>query len=104
MQEQTAVRIGTEELIDTVKLNHHYQSWQEKPCKPKPRSNLYAHRYTEPVRVERDSTDAVARSPESIGQGADLHYFCTSDGRVYLIGQAEDSDIDDTQSQRWRGG
>jgi hypothetical protein len=81
-----------------------YQSWQEKPRGVGPRANLHARRYTTESKSPDIQPEQVARSDQGQREGADLHYFCAADGRVYLIGQAEDPDIDDTQSQRWRGG
>ena len=103
MQKSVCLPSGLEDLLKSYPTIGHHQVWQKQTYQPRPRSHLHPHRFTEPVRPEGERRDTVVRSDPCVGAGADLHYFCTADGRVYLVGQAEDSDLDDPQGEGWGG-
>ena len=56
------------------------------------------------MQFERLTRDSVAESLESIGSRSSIHNVSEETRGEDSNGEAEDSDIDNTQSQRWRGG
>ena len=82
----------------------YYQIWAQNPRIIRPRTILYPRRLDRTVRTGCDGGDAVDVCPESVGQGGRLYYVGTAAGGEITIWQTEDPDIDDSQSQRWRGG
>ena len=104
MQATASVGTRIKKTIAPINGYRYYQIWQESPRKLRSRTNLHANRYSRPVLPIRDCGDTVARSVESVGERENIHFVSTSYGRVYFDGDAEDQDIDDPQSKRWRGG
>ena len=56
------------------------------------------------MQFERDTRDTVAESLESIGTRDCIYNVSEEERREDSDRFSEDSDIDNTQSQRWRGG
>ena len=104
MQGPRLVSGGTEEVLQDTERKCYYQIWAQNPRIIRPRTILYPRRLDRTVRAGCDGGDAVDVCPESVGQGGRLYYVGTAAGGEITIWQTEDPDIDDSQSQRWRGG
>ena len=91
-------------LIYIIKIGYRDQIWKEELSHPRQRNALRSRRRKRELHYERLEREALARSIESGGAGENIHYFCSTDGGKDPDGQAEDQDINDTQSKGWRGG
>ena len=95
---------GTEDVIYIIKIGYRDQIWKEELSHPRQRNALRSRRRKRELLYERLEREALVRSVESGRAGENIHQFSPSDGREDTDGQAEDQDIDNTQSQGWRGG
>ena len=104
MQKPKLVYSRTEELCEDLEPEYYFQSWKEVTVIPRCRTNLYSKRHHRELQFERITQDSVAESLESIGSGSGIHNVSEETRREDSDRDSEDSDIDNSQSQRWRGG
>ena len=94
----------TKDIIYIIKIGYRDQIWKEELSHPRQRNALRSRRRKRELLYERLEREALVRSIESGRAGENIHQFSPSDGREDTDGQAEDQDINDTQSKGWRGG
>lgn len=104
MQKPKLVCIRTEELCEDIEPEYYIQVWEKNPILPRSRTNLYSKRYYRELLFERLTRDTVAESLESFGARDSVYNVSEETRGEDSNGESEDSDIDDSQSQRWRGG
>ena len=104
MKKVRLVYSRTEKLCETIEPEYYYEVWEKKVLPFRSRTNLYSRRHHREMQFERITRDSVAESLESFGSRDSIYNICEEEGRESFDGFSEDSDFDNTQSQRWRGG
>ena len=104
MQGYGCFREGLEDAIYIIEVGYRDKIWEEKTSHPRQRNNLPSKSHKRELYYERLRENALVRSAESVGEGENIYIFCSQDGGEDSDGQAEDQDIDDSQSKGWRGG
>ena len=104
MQKPKLVYSRTEKLHQDIEPEYYFQIWEKVTVLPRCRTNLYSKRYYREMQFERLTRDSVAESLESIGSRSCLHNISEETRGEDSNRETEDSDIDNSQSKRWRGG
>ena len=104
MQKPKLVYNRTEEFCEIIEPRYYYEVWEKKVLPLRSRTNLFSRRYYRELQFERYSRDSVAESLKSFGAGDCIYNVCEEEGIEDSDGDSEDSDLDNTQSKRWRGG
>jgi hypothetical protein len=104
MQKPKLVYIRTEEFCETIEPEYYHEIWEKKILPFRSRTNLYSKRHYREMQFDRITRDSVAECVESIGSRDGLYNVSEETRGENTDGDSEDSDIDNTQSQRWRGG
>ena len=91
---------------ENKKRNH--RSWrQEKNRTTKSRQHIFTRRFIKErhrAPFKPKQRDDVVRCDLHDGEPTHLYYFGTEKRGIYINKETEDSDIDNSQSQGWRGG
>eukprot|EP00914_Ancora_sagittata_P029969 GHVO01059503.1.p4 GENE.GHVO01059503.1~~GHVO01059503.1.p4 ORF type:complete len:105 (-),score=9.86 GHVO01059503.1:1295-1609(-) len=104
MQKPKLVYSRTEEFCETIEPQYYYEVWKKNTILPKSRTKLYSSRYKREVQFDSITRNSVAESLENIGAGDSIYNVSKEERGEDFDGFSEDSDIDHTQSKRWRGG
>ena len=99
--------LTSEELLPFSKLIHPdliTKAGQKTSSLFRIRSKLYSSRYYKQLQSKSDIRNTLAESSESIGTRGGIHSICQKERGEDTNESSEDPCIDNTQSQRWRGG
>jgi hypothetical protein len=104
MQKPKLVYSRTEKLLQDTEPEYYIEIWKKVDVLPRCRTNLYSKRHHREMQFERITRDSVAESLESIGARDCIYNVSEETRRENFDRDSEDSDIDNSQSKRWRGG
>ena len=104
MQRRVSFCDRTRKIFKATEKRGGLESWQEDPWFTRFRSHIYSARPYRKVRSGSELFDTMARCDQGVGEGADIYFISTAAWGEDSDSQAEDEDLDDSQSQGWRGG
>lgn len=105
MQRRDIYIRGSERVWQVFENGEYNPGWEKTFEQFRPRRSLHSRRHYREVQFNRYQRDTLVGRNQGVGEGSSLHILSSSEWGEDTWGcEAEDPSIDDSQSQRWRGG